>query len=113
MLLTLLILEVLLIQVLNQIHLSLNALQTPVRSFPAAAEQAVQSCLQGRCEGRVQGFKVEAYVQTAERQFFNAQFILCEESFCYQISQVFSESSAILKRDRIFHAITVEATLDS
>lgn len=108
MLVAILILQVFITQILSQMHqMVLAQEQGPHYLLPYNIQEHVQACLQGVCNEEVTHFGVQSVAATLDRQFFNAALTLCDSNDCYQIDQVFSEGSAILKEDRRYHAVNI------
>jgi hypothetical protein len=108
MLITLLMIQAILTLILNQTHQSMVAqLQTEFECFPVYPTHDIAACLNGNCSDKIIHFLIQPISSIHERQYFNATITLCENGQCYQITQVFSDSSAILKGERHFHAATV------
>lgn len=101
MLLTLLILQVLITQVLNQTHqMILSQQQHEVRMIPQMTQADIRQALTHHAH-------IEFLCKTPERQFFSAQFKVCHDEQCDEFVQVFSVGSAILKEDTQFHAMRI------
>ncbi len=108
MLLIMMIIQALLTLILNQTHQAMKAQWevSPTR-FPVYPAQEIRACVQGRCSDKVRNFSIQTLGSNSGRQFFNAQLTLCEHGKCWEISQVFSENSAILKEEQYYYAIRV------
>lgn len=98
MLLTLLVLQVLITQVLNQTHQEVVA-QLHERAYPVPvlSQAALQQAITHATE-------IKLVSATSERQFYSAEFNHCEGQTCYRMEHIFSVRSAILKEDIRFHA---------
>jgi len=101
MLLTLLILQALITQVLNQTHQQVVVEQKrEVRNIPLVTESAIRRAL-------AHDVDIKLLLSTPERQFFSAQFKICSDQQCDEFVQFFSVGSAILKEDIRFHAMRI------
>lgn len=108
MLISLLILQLIILQVLNQTHQQvLAAMALSDYSIIPLVQEEVRACLQGVCGERVKEWRVEPLVTIEGRQFFNAQIILCETEQCTQFKQVFSQKSATFKEEIRFHSVGI------
>lgn len=108
MLLILMIIQALLTLILSQSHQAMIAQwEVSEPRMPVYPHHEIRACVQGRCGDKVRQFSIQALAMEGERQFFNAQLTLCEHETCWEISQVFSETSAILKREEYYYAIRV------
>jgi hypothetical protein len=112
MLLILMIIQALLTLILNQTYQSMIAQwEVAQPRFPPHPAQEIQACFHGRCSDKVRDFSIQRLGSNEERQFFNAQLTLCEHGECWEITQLLSESSAILKREQYYYAIKVQGIL--
>jgi hypothetical protein len=109
MLLTLLIVQALMTLILNQTYQAMVAQFEAQRpEFPVHPQDEIRACLQSHCSEKVRSFSKQSLTSHSERQFYNAVLTLCEHGKCWEISQVFSENSAILKREQYYYAIRVD-----
>jgi hypothetical protein len=100
--------QALLTLILNQTYQEMvTQFRTEFQYFPAYPTRDIVDCLKGNCSDKITHFSTQALASINERQYFNVQITLCENEECYEITQVFSDSSAILKGERHFHAVTV------
>jgi hypothetical protein len=106
MLISLLILQLIITQILNQTHQQvLSQLSLPHHRIPSGAQEEVRACVQGACGERIKDLKIQPLAKVDERQFFSAQITLCEIEKCAVFVQVFSQRSAILKEEIRFHSV--------
>lgn len=108
MLLSLLIFQAIIMQILTQMHQQILAgVQIQALTFPAHPAALIRACREGQCPAGTKHFEETPGILLGERQFYSVEMELCEKGQCTQINQVLSRSSAILKEDIIEHAITV------
>jgi hypothetical protein len=108
MLITLMILQVIITQLLTQTHQQVLAqLNHPINIIPANSEAYLKACLRGQCKENTREFSLDPLMATPERQFYSATFRLCENKQCYSIEQVISGDSAILKEGILIHTTVI------
>ena len=108
MLLTLMILQVIISQLLTQTHQQVIAqLNHPLHSIPVNSRAYLMACLEKRCKENTQEFTLNLLRSTQTRQFYSAKMKLCENKQCYSIVQVISGESAILKEGTVIHTTVI------
>jgi len=108
MLLTLMILQVIITQLLTQTHQQVLAqLNHPIHTIPTNSGAYLIACLEGRCKDNTSNFSLSPVFKALDRQFYSAKMRICENKQCYSIEQVISGESAILKEGTVIHTTVI------
>jgi hypothetical protein len=109
MLLTLMILQVITLQLLSQTHQQVMAqLNHSKHSIPVNSTAYLEACLRGQCKSNTHGFELRPLVASQTRQFYSATLRICENKECFSIEQVISGESAILKEGAVIHTTVMK-----